>query len=439
MNLLHPMKKTYIFSLLILITVIGCDMPQQVNTSTKFEFEQANPEDEGLSPDSLQSVTDFLQRTVQQNMIPGAIAVISKDDKIVFKKAVGFADIEKEIELQDDHIFRLASMTKAVTSLAVVQLADRGSLSFDDLVSKYIPEFSNPEVLESVNWSDTTWTAVPANREVTIHDLLTHTSGIAYGFIDSTMNAIYQKSDVPDGIVMDDRNIAETMHILGTLPLKHQPGEAFTYGLSTDVLGRVIEVASGLSVAEYFEKNIFDPLGMDDTHFYLPEKSRGRLVPLYRNPDPNDLEKMGRDTEFGEAAGFPLRQNGTYYSGGAGLSGTATDYVRFMNAIMNKGKLGESRILSEEMAEYFFENRVGDIRLGKDGFSYGFMVTLEDGQLDFGRNPGRLSWGGLFQTSYWMDPQQDMAVVLMTQVYPSAHQDELYQTFENKVNAAVYD
>jgi len=431
------MKNLHIFTVSIIFILAGCDNPGTEPDSANFEFETAAPETTGMSPDTLQAVTEFLQRAVEEEMIPGAVAVITKEDKIVYREAVGYADVENEIELKPDHIFRLASMTKAVTSLAVVQLADRGLLSFDDPVSKYIPEFSEPTVLESVNWSDTTWTSVPAERDITIHDLLTHTSGIAYGFIDSTMNAIYQKTGVPDGIVVDERTIGETMPVLGTLPLKHEPGEAFTYGLNTDVLGRVIEVASGLSLAGYFRQNIFNPLGMDDTHFYLPEENRDRLVPLYKNPEPHDLVKMVHDPEFGAVANFPTRQNGTYHSGGAGLSGTAEDYLRFMNAVMNKGKLGESRILSEEMADYFFENQTGDIRVGQDGFSYGFLVTLEDGQLDFGRNPGRLSWGGLFQTSYWMDPELDMAVVLMTQVYPSAHQEELYQTFETKVNASL--
>lgn len=437
MNPADNMKKFFTFATLAIALLMGCDNPQSETESVQFEFETMAPERAGLSPDTLQAVTGFLQKAVEDEMIPGAVAVITKDDKIVYKEAVGYADIENEIELEEDHIFRLASMTKAVTSLAVLQLADRGLLSFDDPVAKYIPEFSEPRVIESLNWSDTTWTAAPAEREVTIDDLLTHTSGIAYGFIDSTMNAIYNKAGVPDGIVMDDRTIAETMQVLGTLPLKHQPGAAFTYGLNTDVLGRVIEVASEMTLAEYFRENIFDPLGMDDTYFYLPEEHQDRLVPLYRNPEQNELVKMERDPESGAAADFPLRQNGTYYSGGAGLSGTATDYLRLLNAVMNKGKMGETNILSEEMAEYFFENQAGDIRVGQDGFSYGFLVTLEDGRLDFGRNPGRLSWGGLFQTSYWMDPGLDMAVVLMTQVYPSAHQQELYQTFETKVNTSV--
>ncbi|MGF1670970.1 MAG: serine hydrolase domain-containing protein, partial [Balneolaceae bacterium] len=149
------------------------------------------------------------------------------------------------------------------------------------------------------------------------------------------------------------------------------------------------------------------------------------------------LSRMERDEETGADADFPLRQNGTYFSGGAGLSGTASDYLRFMNAILNKGSLGEAGIVNMEMAEYFYENQIGDLRVGRDGFSYGFMITLPDGLLDFGRVPGRLSWGGLFQTSFWIDPQRDLTVVLLTQVFPSAHQDELYQAFERKVNTAL--
>lgn len=430
------MKRCSSLSLLMLLLLIGCSAPDSDNKS-QLTFERADAASAGLIADSLDQITEFLQQAVESQKIPGAVLKVVKDGAIVYEESVGMADIEAGVEMESDHIFRLASMTKPVTSVAILMLAERGQLSVDDPVSDYIPEFANPSILESVDLSDTTWTTRPAENEVTIHHLLTHTSGVAYGFINEQINAVYKKAGVPDGTIMDGRTIEETMAVLGSLPLLHEPGSQWTYGLSTDVLGRVVEVASGMPLDQFFQQEIFEPLAMDETGFNLSADNQNRVVALYRNAGPNNLTRVsqlsveGSDTLNNESRQMPQIE---YFSGGSGLMGNAIDYQRFLQAILNGGTLGDVTLFGEQSARYLRENRIGDLRLGEDGFSYAFQVTLNDGDLKNLREPGRLQWGGLFQTHFWLDPARNTTVVLMTQVYPSRHQQELYNTVEQRVN-----
>lgn len=425
-----------IFFLFLLAAIVSCSANE--NTKRPYTFTDGDPADYGVSADSLQLLSHFLESAAEEKEIPGAVAMIVKDGAVVYRKAFGFGDIEQDQQMTPNHIFRIASMTKPITSTAILMLAERGELSVEDPVSMYIPEFSNPTVLEEVNFSDTTWTARPARREVTIHDLLTHTSGIAYGFIDSTMNAIYSKSEVSDGIGAANATISETMGRLGELPLKHEPGESWTYGLSTDVLGRVVEVASETPFDIFLKENIFDPLGMDDTGFYAAPDKRNRVAAVYRNPAPNELARITPLPES-EEENSGMTGSETYFSGGAGLLSTADDYHRFLQAVLNGGMLGDTRIFGEEVTRLLTEHQMGNMMLGSDGFTYGFGLAVEGDHLENGRRAGRLSWGGIFQTYPWIDPDRNATVVLMTQVYPSAHQQELYNGFERLVNSSFVE
>lgn len=422
--------------LLTFLLIVGCSPSEK--SASEVTFETADPSSVGMVADSLNEVTAFLEEAVSDQKIPGAVASIVKDGRLIYSEAVGYSDIETDELMSSDDVFRLASMTKPITSVAILMLAERGDLSVDDPVSKFIPEFANPEVLESYDASNNSWTSVPANREITIHDLLTHTSGISYGFTNRRMNAIYKSHNVPDGTVTDGRTIEETMASLGELPLMHQPGERWTYGLSTDVLGRVVEVASGMKLDQFFETEIFNPLGMKSTGFNLPREKQERLVALYRNPERNRLMRVSQlsvaESDELEIDDMPAVQ---YFSGGSGLMGTASDYQRFMQAVLNGGKLGDAQIFGEQAAEWLTTHQMGDLRMDRqDGFSYGFLVSLPEGDLKNQRKTGRLQWGGLFQTYFWIDPQRNATVVLLTQVYPSAHQGEIYDGFEMRVNQA---
>lgn len=423
--------------LLIIILLSGCLSAQEQPES--FSFSAVNPADAGMNSDSLQTVTGFLQAAVDSNKIPGAVAMIVKDGSIVYYETVGLADIEAGKEMQRDNIFRIASMTKPITSVAALMLAERGALNVNDPVSGYIPEFNDVRVLENVNLSDTSWTSRPAERPVTIHHLLTHTSGIAYGFIDEEMNALYRNAGVPDGTVMDGREIEETMASLGNVPLKHEPGSSWTYGLSTDVLGRVVEVASGMPLEKFFQKEIFDPLGMDNTGFNIVGELQNKIVGLYRNPEPYTLAKNSQlsveEPDTIDVDGNRMPEI-VYFSGGSGLMSTAEDYQRFLQTVLNKGTLGDVSLFGEQSAEWLMEHQMDELLLEEDGFSYGFLVTLPNGDLSNMRLPGRLQWGGLFQTHFWIDSARNSTVVLMTQVFPSQHQDELYNGFEKRINGA---
>ena len=363
--------------------------------------------------------------------------MIVKDGALVYNQALGMADMEKNEEMESDHIFRLASMTKPVTTVAILMLAERDSLNVSDPVSEYIPEFADIEVIESVEMSDTTWSARPSDTPVTIHHLLTHTSGIAYGFRENQLRAVYSKGGVPDGTVMDGRTISETMAALGELPLKHEPGTRWTYGLSTDVLGRVVEVASGKPLDQFFQEEIFGPLGMDSTGFNIEDSMQDEIVAMYRNDEPYSLDRLSQlSVEGSDSLGMDSMPEIEYFSGGSGLMGTAEDYQVFLQTVLNGGQFGDVTLFGNEAAVGLTENQIGELRLGQDAFTYGFSLTLPEGNMVNNRKQGRLQWSGLFQTHFWIDPARNSTVVLMSQVYPSEHRDELYNRFEQLVNSS---
>ena len=430
------MKKTILFVPLIITLIFGA-CTSSVDQPESSHFESADASDVGMHSDSLQAVTGFLQAAIDSNKIPGAVAMIVKDGALVYNQALGMADMEKNEEMESDHIFRLASMTKPVTTVAILMLAERDSLNVSDPVSEYIPEFADIEVIESVEMSDTTWSARPSDTPVTIHHLLTHTSGIAYGFRENQLRAVYSKGGVPDGTVMDGRTISETMAALGELPLKHEPGTRWTYGLSTDVLGRVVEVASGKPLDQFFHEEIFGPLGMDSTGFNIEDSMQDEIVAMYRNDEPYSLDRLSQlSVEDSDSIGLDSMPEIEYFSGGSGLMGTPEDYQVFLQTVLNGGQFGDVTLYGDEAAIGLTENQIGELRLGQDAFTYGFSLTLPDGNMINNRMPERLQWGGLFQTHFWIDPARNSTVVLMSQVYPSEHRDELYNRFEQLVNSS---
>jgi CubicO group peptidase (beta-lactamase class C family) len=256
---------------------------------------EALPESVGMSAERLGRIDNLVKEYIDKKWIAGATVLVARDGKIVYYKGLGYDDIGKKTSMKKDAICRIASQTKAITSVAVMMLYEEGKILLNDPVSNYIPEFKNPKVLDKFNPADTTYTTVPAKREITIRDLLTHTSGIGYAQIGSKeSNAIYYKAGVVGGIGVDKIVLGDKMKILGGLPLMHQPGEKWTYGLNTDLLGYLIEVVSGMSLDEFFKKKIFEPLDMKDTYFYLPKGKRNRLATLYSEDSTKHIIKDGR-------------------------------------------------------------------------------------------------------------------------------------------------
>ena len=375
---------------------------------------QGKPAENGMSPERLGRIDQLINDQMSKKWIPGAVVLIARNGKIVYHKAYGFSDAEKQTAMKKDDIFRIASQSKAITSLAVMMLFEEGKFMLDDPISNYIPEFKNPKVLNVLNWADTSYTTVPAKSEVTIRQLLTHTSGIDYAAIGSQeFKAIYAKAGVPVGIGAVADVLADKMKLLGGMPLKHQPGEAFTYGLNTDVLGYLVEVASGVSLDQFLRTRIFAPLGMNDTYFYLPKDKHNRLVPMYRIRN-NTLEKAA--DAIGGVSNYPL-MDGKYFSGGAGLSSTIEDYAKFLQLFLNKGEYNGVRLLSRKTIELMLTNQTQASITTQFGLGFALETEKNDFQSVF--SLGSFSWGGAFATQYWADPKEKLVGIIYTNMFSS--------------------
>ncbi len=340
--------------------------------------------------------------------------------------------------MQTDEIFRIASQTKAITSVAVMMLFEEGKFLLDDPISKYIPSFGHPKVLAEFNPKDSSYTTIAARREITIRDLLTHTSGVDYAQIGSnSMKAIYAKNKIYAGFVYDRLLLADAINKLGTLPLAHQPGEKFTYGLNIDVLGYLVEKISGKSLDQFFKERIFQPLGMNDTYFYLPQSKYSRLATVYTPDKTQHLVKANETTFPGINWDYPLT-NGTYFAGGAGLSSTIKDYATFLQMMLNNGEYNGHRLLSRHTVEIMTMNQIGNLNLDRDKFGLGFEIATKDGRAKLGQTEGSFSWGGFYGTIYWADPKEHMVCLLFVQEWPYPH-GELSDKFKVLVYSALND
>lgn len=389
---------------------------------------------EGMSLERLERIDRRIEKAIADKWFPGAVALIIRNNKVVHFKSFGKSDPDAGKEMTRDAIFRIASQTKAITSLAALMLFEEGKFQLDDPVSKFIPEFKNPKVLTAFSSKDSTYTTAPASIEVTIRHLFTHTSGIDYAAIGSeNFKALYAKSKIPSGIGNTDAVLGEKVKALGALPLQHQPGQKFTYGLNSDVLGRLVEIWSGQNLSDFFAKRIFTPLGMNDTYFYLPREKQNRLVPIYEEID-GQLKKVQHPIYDNVNPDYPTVQ-GTYYSGGAGLSSTIEDYSRFLQLIANGGELNGTRLLSRKTVELMLTNQTGTMPT-----QFGLGFELETAQNDF-EDPstiGSFSWGGAFNTTYWADPKEKLIAILYTQIYRSQHR-EIGNLFKTLTYQAIVD
>jgi CubicO group peptidase (beta-lactamase class C family) len=416
------MKKRVVFIFVALVLFISWSQAQSS------ELKEASPGAAKLSEERLARIDKMLQQAIDSGWIAGAVGFIARDRMIVYNKSFGVNDLDTKTPMRKDDIFRIASQTKAVTSVAVMMLYEEGKFLLDDPVSKYIPEFANPHVLDKFNEKDSTYTTIKANREVTIRDLLTHTSGIDYAGIGSNnMKAIYAKSGFPGGFGSNKMILGDKIRVLGKLPLVHQPGERFTYGLNVDVLGYLVEILSGESLDHYFQTHIFEPLGMNDTYFYLPASKFRRLVKV--TSEDKDHHLINTYSEF---VNYPLLA-GTYYSGGAGLSSTIKDYAIFLQMLLNNGEYKGRRLLARRTVELMTSNQIGDLNLGSDKFGLGFEITTVNGQAKLGISAGSFAWGGYFATTYWADPRERLVCLLFLQQSPFSHSE-----IQDKFKALVY-
>lgn len=393
-----------------------------------------SPETVGVSFKKLAKIDREMKDWVAKGWMNGGAALVIRKGKIVYHKAHGFNDLATKEPFEKDDIFRIASQTKAITSVAIMMLYEDGKLLLDDPVSKYIPAFSKQSVLDKFNEADTTYTTIPANKEITIRELLTHTSGLGYANIGSKeANAIYAKSKISAGLGEGDNSLLEAMNRLGKLPLMHQPSAKFTYGLNTDLLGCLVEVISGESLEQFFKTRIFKPLGMKDTYFNVPAEKASRLVNLYKEEKDGSLKKETSGMLNGPVGvDYPLRKH-SYFSGGAGLSSTILDYGIFLQMLLNNGKYNGNQLLSRNTVRIMTSNQIGDIPFGGDKFGLGFSVVTDKSSGRTLAQEGTFAWGGAFATSYWVDPKEKMVYLFYRQMLGSTHGDVV-----EKFRALVY-
>ena len=411
---------------MILIMFLAWSCTENKNNQ---ELKPGTPASVQVSAERLNRIDSMIIQSIENKWIAGAVGFIARDGKIIYNRAFGESDLENGTPMQTDAIFRIASQTKAIASIGLMMLFEEGKFLLDDPVSKYIPEFANPQVIDKYNPADTSFTTVPASREITIRDLFTHTSGIDYALIGSPMmNAVYSKAGIMGGFGNDRITIGDDIRLLGKQPLVHQPGERFTYGLNVDVIGYLVEILSGQKLDQFLKTRLFDPLGMEDTWFYLPEDKHQRLVKVNTEDQNRTVVPMPGQ----ELVNYPLKK-GVYFSGGAGLSSTTRDYAIFLQMLLNKGEYKGKRFLSSRTVELITSNQIGDLNVGKDKFGLGFEITTEAGQAVLGISEGSFAWGGYFGTTYWADPEERLVCLLFMQQVPLSHGE-----IQNKFKAMVY-
>jgi CubicO group peptidase (beta-lactamase class C family) len=410
---------TFTFSILLCCQLLAqapawqTQFPQQLSVAK-------TPESAGMSSERLARIDQALLDLIARDQLPGAVAIVVRNGQIVYHKAFGMADAgPSQRPYKTDDIFRIASMSKAITATAAMMLYEEGKFSLDDPISKWIPEFKNPRVLKTFSFKDTTYTTEPAKSEITVRQLMNHTSGLSYGVIsgDERFSAINAKAGIVDLYTTKAVSVADNIKKLAALPLQHQPGEKYTYALGLDVLGRLIEIWSGMPFDQFLRSRLFDPLGMNDTWFYLPDSKKSRLVPVLM-PGKNGQKWERYPVTFYDPD-YPNTGAKTWFSGGAGLSSTAKDYVTFLQMLLSQGTFNNRRFLSPYSVYLLTQsNQVGDFWGGEKGdshFSLGFGVVTKAGQDKGAGYAGRFSWGGYFNTNYWADPVSKVAVVLMKQ------------------------
>jgi CubicO group peptidase (beta-lactamase class C family) len=374
----------------------------------------------GFVQERLDRIDDAIKAEIAADKIPGAVALVTRNGNVAYFKSFGFADIDSQTPMQTDSIFRIASMTKAITSVAVMILYEQGQFQLNDPVAKYIPEFADMAVVSEVDDDGKVSSIVAATKSIRIIDLLTHTSGISYPFIPSSVQKSYVDAGIIDGVTSIDITLASQMELLAEQPLMFEPGSKFAYGLGIDLLGYLIEVISKKSLEQFFAEEIFAPLDMHDSYFYLPKDKADRLVTLYADVDNGGLiVSQGNESNIIiDNPQYPIAGAQSYFSGGAGLSSTAYDYGRFLQMLLNDGTLDGVRILSRKSVELMRTARVDWNNDQVPDIGLGFAVVGDLGKKGELGSVGSYSWSGAFYTSYWIDPRENLIGVFMSQALP---------------------
>lgn len=431
------MKKIIFLSFLYFM-IVSTLLAQTKSIQVSPVLTEVEHESVGISSERLARIDKMCEEAVAEGNLPGIVSLVARNGKIVHWKAYGMADNQNNRHLKRDDIFRIASQTKAITSTAVMMLWEQGKFQLDDPISMYIPEFKNQQVLKAFRYNDTTWTGEKVKREITIRDLLSHTSGIGYGVIDGDerFKMIYQKAGMTDLFTTENITIEESVKKLAKLPLHHNPGEKYTYSEGLDVLGYFIEVVSGMLFDEFLKTHIFDPLGMDDTRFYQPQSKASRLVGVQHKVD-GEWQKYPvtfYDTDY------PVKGAKTFFSGGAGLTSTAKDYATFLQMYLNGGEYNGVRLLSRTTVNTIMANQTNGLFSGpEEYFGLAFAVLTPEAVAKGGLGSlGTFDWGGYFNTQYFADPVENVIGIIMKQTQGPVN-DQTGWKFRQMVFSAIDD
>jgi CubicO group peptidase (beta-lactamase class C family) len=387
------------------------------------------PEELGFSPERLQRLTTTFEAYAADKRMAGSVVLVMRNSKVAYFKSFGKRDLESGAPMTNDAIFRIASQTKAIVSVGILLLQEEGKLLITDPVGKYIPEFMETTVAQPRDGGG--YDVVKTKRAITIRDLLTHTAGIGYGYGPA---ADKWKEAGIQGYYFADRDepIGTTVARMAKLPMDAHPGEKFVYGYNTDILGAVVEKVSGQPLDEFLANRIFIPLGMKDTHFYLPQNKVNRLATVYAANADKPLERAPEAGYNGQGAyvNGPRKS----FSGGAGLLSTATDYAKFLQMMLNKGVFNGVRLLSPKTVELMTVNHLGKVtfRAG-EGFGLGYSVLINLGERGTPGTEGEYGWGGAYGSTYWVDPKENLVVVYFKQLIPTNNLDD-----QSKLRALIY-
>jgi CubicO group peptidase (beta-lactamase class C family) len=424
-----------VFMMLVLSLVVGLragaapfqsTAQTRTSPSIKAANSTASPKEVGLSSERLERIAGAIQKSINDGRIAGAVTLVARHGKVAYLKAFGMADREAKIPLRTDSIFRICSMTKPVTSVAVMMLYEEGRFMLNDRVSDFIPEFKNMRVLDPPYPQDKTSPPGPladAKRPITIRHLLTHTAGLTYHW-NPRLGKKYQEAGIGHGLIPREGTVGDAVKKLASFPLLFQPGDAWEYSLSDDVLGYLVEVVSGMTLDKFFQERIFQPLGMKDSCFFLPDEKLPRLAAAYTFYPEKGLQPIlekqtiTEDANFVYSADYPYRGPRTYFSGGGGLCSTAEDYYRFCQMMLNGGQFNGMRLLGRKSVELITQNHVQG-KLDDSGYGLGFGVNSETRHLTELGSIGSYYWGGFFYTAFVIDPKEDMIVVFMGQLHPT--------------------
>ena len=383
------------------------------------DLERGKAQSVGMSEARLERLDAAMQAYVDDRKLAGIVTLVARRGKIVQFQAYGDADVESDLPMRKDSIFRIYSMTKPVTSVAVMMLHEEGRFLLSDPISKYIPELADPQVWVSGEGDE--MVTRPAAREVTIRDVLTHMSGYGYNIIPSAVSDRYVEKGIVPGsrtVPGQARDLQDFVTRLGTEPLISDPGTAWNYSVSTDVLGRLVEVVSGMSFDRFLQQRIFEPLGMKDTAFWVAPENIDRFTVTY------GIDEQGRLTILDPIAESQYLRQPTLLSGGGGLTSTAADYAKFCEMMLNGGVLNGVRLLSPTTIDLMTQNHLPEgedyaLYFAGTGFGLGFSVTTDVPATLSPGSVGEYAWGGAASTIFWIDPKEDMFVIMMTQMMPS--------------------